>query len=91
MYLYLVLNPFTEVIAVICPTKLVSRAWTAAAAIMFVVSLAGVASAGDWGRRDWGGSGGGYCAPELDPGTSAGGLALLVGGCLIALERYRRR
>ena len=73
-----------------CRTRLLSRAWIAAAAILFVISLAGVASAG-WYGGDWGRDGGGYCAPELDPGTSTGGLALLVGGCLIALERYRKR
>ncbi|MBV8772873.1 MAG: hypothetical protein JO166_11185 [Deltaproteobacteria bacterium] len=30
-------------------------------------------------------------APELDPGTAAGGLTLLVGGALVLLERFRRR
>jgi hypothetical protein len=28
--------------------------------------------------------------PELDPGTSASGLALLIGGALLLLERSRR-
>jgi hypothetical protein len=28
-------------------------------------------------------------APELDPGTAGSGLALLVGGALLILERYR--
>jgi hypothetical protein len=69
-------------------TRLGNTVWTAVVAILFLISFAGVASAGGW---NWGGDGGGYCAPELDPGSSAGGLALLVGGCLIALERFRRR
>jgi hypothetical protein len=29
--------------------------------------------------------------PELDPGTAASGVALLVGGALLLIERYRRR
>jgi hypothetical protein len=34
------------------------------------------------------GSGG---APELDPGSAASGIALLIGGAALLLERYRRR
>ena len=30
-------------------------------------------------------------APELDPGTASSGVALLVGGALLLIERYRRR
>jgi len=30
-------------------------------------------------------------APELDPGTASSGVALLVGGTLLLIERYRRR
>jgi len=51
-----------------------------AAAAFFVIGFGGVASA-YWGAR----------APELDPGTGANGLALLAGGLLLALERYRSR
>jgi len=29
--------------------------------------------------------------PELDPGSSTSGLALLLGGAALLLERYRRR
>jgi len=29
--------------------------------------------------------------PELDPGTATSGVALLVGGALLLIERYRRR
>jgi hypothetical protein len=29
--------------------------------------------------------------PELDPGTASSGVALLVGGVLLLIERYRRR
>ena len=29
--------------------------------------------------------------PELDPGTAASGVTLLVGGALFLIERYRRR
>jgi hypothetical protein len=29
--------------------------------------------------------------PELDPGSAASGVALLVGGALLLIERYRRR
>jgi hypothetical protein len=28
--------------------------------------------------------------PELDPGTASSGIALLVGGALLLVERYRR-
>ena len=58
--------------------KLSSWVWRVAAATFFAIGLGGVASAG-------------YAAPELDPGTGASGLALLVGGILLALERYRSR
>jgi hypothetical protein len=29
--------------------------------------------------------------PELDPGTASSGVALLAGGALLLIERYRRR
>ena len=29
--------------------------------------------------------------PELDPGSSASGSALLIGGALFLIERYRKR
>jgi hypothetical protein len=29
--------------------------------------------------------------PELDPGAASSGVALLVGGALLLIERYRRR
>jgi len=76
-----------------CGTRLSSWLWTLMVAMVFIIGLGGIALAGG-GDRGWGwggGDGGGYCAPELDPGTSASGLALLVGGCLIALERFRSR
>ena len=60
-------------------TKLSSWVWMVAAAIFFAIGFGGVASA-YWGA-----------APELDPGTGASGLALLIGGALLALERYRSR
>jgi hypothetical protein len=28
--------------------------------------------------------------PELDPGTASSGIALLVGGALLVVERYRQ-
>ena len=59
-------------------TKLSSWVWMVAAATFFTIGLGGVASAVS-------------AAPELDPGTGASGLALLVGGILLALERYRSR
>jgi hypothetical protein len=43
---------------------------------MLTLALGGVAHAG---------------VPELDPGTAASGVALLVGGALLLIERYRRR
>lgn len=50
-----------------------------------VLALHGTAVAEDW---EWGG--GGYCnVPELDPGTAASGLALLGGGLLLLVERFR--
>lgn len=30
-------------------------------------------------------------APELDPGSAASGLALLVGGAMLIIERHRKR
>jgi hypothetical protein len=33
----------------------------------------------------------GQPAPELDPGTAAGGFALVAGAVLLIVERYRRR
>ncbi len=54
--------------------------WTVAAGAVFAVGFQGVAGAVSP-----------VAAPELDPGTVASGLALLVGGSLIALERYRSR
>ncbi|HEY6420955.1 MAG TPA: hypothetical protein VIX59_18310 [Candidatus Binataceae bacterium] len=32
-----------------------------------------------------------FSGPELDPGSSATGLAVLLGGAALLLERYRRR
>jgi hypothetical protein len=48
-----------------------------AACLMFTLALGGVALAGP--------------VPELDPGTATSGVALLVGGALLLIERYRRR
>ncbi len=70
-------------------TKLPSWIWTVAAAAVFAIGFGGVASAyhGDDDSRS------GECvarhAPELDPGTGGSGLALLIGGVLLAFERYR--
>lgn len=56
---------------------------------VFLLALHGTAAADDWGGS-WGG--GGYCnVPELDPGTAASGLALLGGGLLLLVERFRGR
>jgi hypothetical protein len=30
-------------------------------------------------------------APELDPGNAASGLALLIGGAMLIIERHRKR
>ncbi len=49
----------------------------AAACAMFTVALAGVALADG--------------VPELDPGTATSGVALLFGGAMLLIERYRRR
>ena len=49
----------------------------AAACLTLTLVLGGVADAQD--------------APELDPGTASSGIALLVGGALFLIERYRRR
>ena len=46
------------------------------ACAMLMLALAGVAHA---------------TVPELDPGTASSGVALLVGGALLLIERYRRR
>jgi len=44
---------------------------------MLTLALGGVAHAG--------------AAPEIDPGTASSGVALLAGGALLLIERYRRR
>ena len=49
----------------------------AAACAMFTLALGGVAHAAN--------------VPELDPGTATSGVALLVGGAMLLIERYRRR
>jgi hypothetical protein len=51
--------------------------WIGAASLIFWNGIAGSASAV-------------YPVPELDPGSMASGLALLIGGGLLLLERYRR-
>lgn len=48
-----------------------------AACAMLTLALSGVAHAAP--------------LPELDPGTASSGVALLVGGALLLVERYRRR
>jgi len=47
-----------------------------AVCLMFTLALGGVARAS---------------VPELDPGTASSGVALLAGGALLLVERYRRR
>jgi hypothetical protein len=47
------------------------------ACAMLTLALGGVAHA--------------VAGPELDPGTAASGVTLLVGGALFLIERYRRR
>ena len=49
----------------------------AAACAMLTVGLAGMALADG--------------VPELDPGTATSGVALLVGGAMLLIERYRCR
>jgi hypothetical protein len=46
------------------------------ACAMLTLALSGVAHA---------------AVPELDPGTASSGVALLIGGALLLVERYRRR
>ncbi len=58
--------------------KLFSPVVFAAACVMFTLALGGVAHAAP-------------VVPELDPGTASSGVALLVGGALLLIERYRRR
>jgi hypothetical protein len=58
-------------------TKFSSPLLFAAACITFTFALGGVAQA--------------VPVPELDPGTATSGVALLVGGALLLIERYRRR
>jgi hypothetical protein len=62
----------------ICRTP-TSRLGIVTAAVLFVIGSAGLALAGA------------PHAPELDPGTSVSGLALLAGGVTLFLERLRRR
>jgi hypothetical protein len=58
-----------------------SRLGIVTAAVLFVIGSAGLALAEQWWPH----------APELDPGTSVSGLALLAGGVTLLLERLRRR
>ncbi len=64
-------------------TKLLSWIWTVAAAVVFSIGFIGVAAAYEHGMPS--------CAPELDPGTGASGIVLLVGSFLLAFERRRSR
>ena len=57
--------------------SLFSALLIAAAGMTFAVGLGGVAHA--------------VAVPELDPGTANSGVALLIGGALLLIERYRRR
>jgi len=52
--------------------------WLGSGVTMIVLGLAGTASAL-------------IAVPELDPGTATSGLALLAGGALLLIERFRRR
>ena len=54
--------------------------WIGAASVIFWSGIAGSAFAQVDPRP----------VPELDPGSMASGLALLIGGGLLLLERYRR-
>lgn len=49
-----------------------------AACLMFTLALGSVAHAIE-------------AVPELDPGTATSGVALLGGGAMLLIERYRRR
>ena len=60
--------------------KLAKWVPTIATAIFIAIGLSGFASAHEW-----------HEAPELDPGTCASGLALLISSGLLALERFRSR
>ena len=61
--------------------RLASKAiWIGAASVVFWSGIGGTASAG-WVPA----------VPELDPGSLASGLALLLGGGALIFERYRRR
>jgi hypothetical protein len=51
----------------------------AAACLMFTLALGGVAHAIT------------QAVPELDPGNAVSGVALLAGGAMLLIERYRRR
>jgi len=53
--------------------------WMGAASLIFWSGIAGSASAIPYSA-----------VPELDPGTMTSGLALLIGGAVLLLERYRR-
>jgi hypothetical protein len=50
----------------------------------------GVASMLLWSGVAHAAPGGWVAVPELDPGLMASGLAFLVGGAALLLERYRR-
>ena len=60
------------------PKALSRSLWVAAVTLTLCIAVSGTALAGP-------------SVPELDPGSSASGLALLIGGAVLLLERYRRR
>lgn len=54
--------------------------------IIIVLGLAGTAMAHPGHRHGYG-----HNAPEIDPSLMSSGLAVLMGGALLLLERHRRR
>jgi len=58
-----------------------------AASALFLIAFAGLALAHGHGHH-WGQWG---HAPEIDPSLIGSGLALLGGGILLLIEKYRRR
>lgn len=76
--------------------------WLAGASAIFALALKGVVAAQSYNDDDGGGGGGDNCqgneqgkncnkVPEIDLGTGANGVALLVGGVLLLIERHRGR
>ena len=64
--------------------RIVARLTLLGPSAIFLLGLAGTALANPGHGHGWG------HAPEIDPSLMSSGLALLAGGVMLVVERYRR-